>query len=214
MPARWADTLAPGKPYAETFRGLLIQRIEHDFEAEDDIVQGVIDALLEVDTKQALDAELEPIFDEGYEGISNWCVCQRKNASWPAVGRRHCSTCCSSRVPWHCSPTHCVLPMCCVGAGLPWSSIHLSRPSPRSQRRQTAPPPTARHQQHLQQQQQRMSRSHNSPSGPPCKYQSVQGSHPFCCICLCQCLCTCVLGLADVTSTWCQPVQWDSRRHS
>jgi hypothetical protein len=74
MPARWADTLAPEKRYAETFRGLLVQRIEQDFEAEDDIVQEVIDALLEVETKQALDAELEPIFEDGYQGISDWCV--------------------------------------------------------------------------------------------------------------------------------------------
>lgn len=85
---------------------------------------------------------------------------------------RHCSTCCSSRVPWPCFPTNCVLLLCCTGAGRLWSSTHPSRLNLRSQRHQTARPPTARHQQHLQQQQ--TTRKHNSPSGPQCRFQNVQ----------------------------------------
>lgn len=72
MPHKWTDTLAPGTSYAAKFRELLINRLEHDFEVEDAVVEGVIEALLEVDSKQALDSELEPIFDDAHRAISDW----------------------------------------------------------------------------------------------------------------------------------------------
>jgi adenylyl- and sulfurtransferase ThiI len=74
MPAKWADVLAPGSAVREEFEKLLSQRIEQDFEPEDELNSCVLDALLEVEDKESLNAELQEVFEDQAASISEWYV--------------------------------------------------------------------------------------------------------------------------------------------
>lgn len=74
MPAKWADVLVPGSAVRQEFERLLAQRIEQDFEPEDELNSCVLDALLEVEDKESLNAELQEVFEDQAASISDWCV--------------------------------------------------------------------------------------------------------------------------------------------
>jgi hypothetical protein len=74
MPAKWVDVLAPGSAVRDNFEKLLSQRIEQDFEPEDELNSCVLDALLEVEDKESLNAELQEVFEDQAASISDWCV--------------------------------------------------------------------------------------------------------------------------------------------
>lgn len=82
MPAKWvwAEALAPGSATRQEFEKLLAARIEQDFEPEDELNSCVLQALLEVEDKQSLHAELEEVFEDQAVLIADWCVLARPSA--------------------------------------------------------------------------------------------------------------------------------------
>lgn len=73
MPGKWADVLS-NEAVRDSFKQLLWQRIEQEFEAEDELVNCVLDALVEAGDKQAVIEELTEVFEAATEPITDWCV--------------------------------------------------------------------------------------------------------------------------------------------
>lgn len=76
MPSKWAAVLAPGSTSRQEFDKLLVQRVEQEFEPEEDIISCVLTSLLEAADVKALTAELDEVFEDQSGVISDWCVGQ------------------------------------------------------------------------------------------------------------------------------------------
>lgn len=71
----WAPALAPGSAVAKTFEELLRQRIDRDYELDDDLVNHILEQLRHFTDKQELYDDLEDVFgEEGAGPMSTWCV--------------------------------------------------------------------------------------------------------------------------------------------
>jgi hypothetical protein len=104
MPSRWTAVLAPGTTSRQEFDKLLVQRVEQEFEPEEEIISCVLTALLEVADVKALTAELDEVFDDQAGVISEWCV-------WLGAKRFACFCCSMATEPTRSaaqpSPTQC-----------------------------------------------------------------------------------------------------------
>lgn len=74
MPSKWAAVLTPGSTSRQEFDKLLVQRVEQEFEPEEDIISCVLTSLLEAADVKALTAELDEVFEDQAGVISDWCV--------------------------------------------------------------------------------------------------------------------------------------------
>lgn len=104
MPSRWAAVLAPGSTSRQEFDKLLVQRVEQEFEPEEDIISCVLTSLLEAADVKALTAELDEVFEDQAGVISEWCVGLR--ALWLLRLQAHqisSSATASSQKHAHCS---------------------------------------------------------------------------------------------------------------
>jgi DNA anti-recombination protein RmuC len=75
MSSPWAAVLAqPGSTVAQAFEAQLRQRLEDEFEADDELVQHIISQLGTFSTREQLHDDFTEVFDDAAESMSSWWV--------------------------------------------------------------------------------------------------------------------------------------------
>ena len=71
----WAQALERGSTTSAQFEDLLRQRIDRDYELDEDLVNHIMEQLRVFNEKQQLEDELLEVFgEEGAEPMASWCV--------------------------------------------------------------------------------------------------------------------------------------------
>lgn len=68
----WSAALSPGSAVAAQFEAQLRQRLEDEFEADDELVQHIIKQLRQFKTRKQLHEDFVEVFDDAADSMSSW----------------------------------------------------------------------------------------------------------------------------------------------